>query len=457
MAIAIAGIVGLAVGRTVRQTTEVALRNDLTLKDDADDLRIAILEIRHDHRNLASNGFSTKSFTELRQSHADLLEEIRQVDAIPIADRSVPRADELRLLYEEYTALVGPALAAGGRSSAEFQTVDEAGLRILERLTALADQIDHYAEAEADIAIARIGTASENAELVQVLALGSLVLIGVALAYAATRVLAKFRRLYEAERLASGRLGLALGAKTDVIAMASHELRTPLTLVRGYAETGLAMEPDGPIREILEDIVAESAWMTRLVEDLLFLARSDAAGPPLATEPVPVATLLNAVAARTRVLVGQCGGSFATSLNASGMLTADPARIEQSILALIDNAAKFSPPGGVVRLSSTMRMQELVVEVADQGSGIPAEEQGRIFERFYRAAGANDERQSGAGLGLSIASTIVQAHGGRIEVHSRVGHGTRMRIYLPLAAGLPVHSAAVIAPPHGIGAELATA
>jgi signal transduction histidine kinase len=109
--------------------------------------------------------------------------------------------------------------------------------------------------------------------------------------------------------------------------------------------------------------------------------------------------------------------------------------MEQAVLILVDNAAKYGPPGGTVTLASFVRSGELHISVEDRGPGIPREELPRIFERFYRLEKARSRRLGGAGLGLPIAKTIVEAHGGRIEAVSRLGGGTKISLCLPLLAG----------------------
>ena len=128
------------------------------------------------------------------------------------------------------------------------------------------------------------------------------------------------------------------------------------------------------------------------------------------------------------------GASFEAHLSGEGNLRADPARIEQAVLILVDNAAKYSPAGGRITLSATTETGELLIRVEDHGPGIPNEHLPHIFERFYRVDKARARKQGGTGLGLSIAQTIVQAHGGRIEAENRTAGGTRVSIHLPLTA-----------------------
>jgi two-component system sensor histidine kinase VicK len=180
--------------------------------------------------------------------------------------------------------------------------------------------------------------------------------------------------------------------------------------------------------------------MSRLVEDLLFLARSDSTSLPQKSEIVSAEPFLAELAGRVEVLVRERGAEpRITGLDAQGQLRIDPRQIEQAVLILADNAAKYGAPGGTVTLTSTASSGELCVEVADEGPGIPEEELPRIFEHFYRVDKARSRKQGGTGLGLPIAKTIVEAHEGRIDAQSREGEGTRMRICLPLAADLPAN------------------
>lgn len=123
-----------------------------------------------------------------------------------------------------------------------------------------------------------------------------------------------------------------------------------------------------------------------------------------------------------------------TDLRGEGVVEIDPQRVEQAVLILVDNAAKYGEPGGRVTLSSLVRARELRIEVRDRGPGIPKEELPRIFERFYRLDKARSRKMGGSGLGLPIARTIVEAHGGHIEAASRPGTGTRMSLCIPLLA-----------------------
>ena len=241
-----------------------------------------------------------------------------------------------------------------------------------------------------------------------------------------------FRDITERKR-AQEAFAELLRARTEFMTNVSHELRTPLTVIRGNAEVGLELGRECVHEEILEEIVRESGSMSRMVEDLLFLARSDSDSLPLDKQMVPVAWLLNKLAQRAEALVSRRDTSLRTKLSGEGRLGCDAQSIEQAVLVLVDNAANYGTPGGSITLSSSTRQGELLIEVADRGPGIPPEELPQIFERFYRGESSSEER--GSGLGLAIAKTIAEAHGGSVEAESRLGEGTRMFLRLPLANG----------------------
>jgi two-component system, OmpR family, sensor histidine kinase VicK len=292
-----------------------------------------------------------------------------------------------------------------------------------------AETIDEVAERRTEDELARVEQASTRAVGALIAAVGGLLLCGAALAYLTLHVVSELRRLYAEQREAAQ-------AKTDFLADVSHELRTPLTVLRGNAELGLVLDEHWPHRELLEEIVEESSRMTGMVEDLLFLARSDSQIVPLETRITDAASFLEGVASRARVLAWKRGATPETNLQGDGQLRMNPPRIEQAIMILIDNVLKYSVTsrGGndAVSLSSTNEGATLRVEVTDQGPGIPNDEElDRIFERFYRLDKARSRKLGGAGLKLPIARTIVEAHGGRVEARSAVGQGTTVAMILP--------------------------
>lgn len=182
----------------------------------------------------------------------------------------------------------------------------------------------------------------------------------------------------------------------------------------------------------LGQLSTETERMTRIVEELLLLARSDSDSLMLNLERVDAGTLVSGAARRAEALAYESGATLESRVSASGELRVDTARIEQSVLILVDNAAKHGAEDGRIELTSRTSNGTLTVEVWDSGPGIPAERLGRVFDRFHREDRARSRKQGGAGLGLPIARTIVESHGGRVEAESAPGEGTRMRIHLPL-------------------------
>ncbi len=206
-------------------------------------------------------------------------------------------------------------------------------------------------------------------------------------------------------------------------------------MVHTNAEVGAQLEEVPSQREIFEDIVNESSQMSRMVENLLFLARSDSESPPLEMEIIAVPTFLAALEGRAEPLARGRGASFEANLSGEGYLKADPARLEQAVLILVDNAAKYGEPGGRITLSSSVRAGELRIAVEDRGPGIPVEERDKVFERFFRgrAAGMRGTGE-GSGLGLSLVREHVALHGGRVWAEEREGGGTRLVVRLPVVS-----------------------
>ena len=216
------------------------------------------------------------------------------------------------------------------------------------------------------------------------------------------------------------------------VADASHELRTPLTTIRGNVELLQRMGDADPATraEALDDIAGEAKRMSRLIADLLALARADA-GLKLKKDEVPLVPLLSETARRGSVLAGEVrftAGEF-SSLQ-EGAVIGDSDYLEQLLLILIDNAFKYTPPGGEVRLEGRIKENAVEIAVTDSGIGIAEKELPHIFKRFYRADKARSG--SGTGLGLAIARWIAEEHGGTIDVLSREGEGSTFTVSLPL-------------------------
>jgi two-component system, OmpR family, sensor kinase len=213
-----------------------------------------------------------------------------------------------------------------------------------------------------------------------------------------------------------------------LLADVSHELRTPLTTIRGNVDLMRRMGELDP--ETLDVIQEETTRMTRLVGDLLLLARADSGGLPLQRDPVALDDVLFEVYRQVRLLDKSVEVQLAEVDQV--MVLGDSDRLKQLVLNLVENAVKYTPPGGEVCLRLSKKTGWAHLEISDTGIGIPPEDLPHIFDRFYRVEKARSRAQGGSGLGLSIAKWIAQAHGGGIRVKSQVGEGTIFTITLPL-------------------------
>jgi signal transduction histidine kinase len=216
------------------------------------------------------------------------------------------------------------------------------------------------------------------------------------------------------------------------VSNASHELRTPLTLMRASADFGLRAHPPQEQEEILQDIVDEADYMNRLVDDLLLLSRLDAQRLQLESERITTFELVSETIRQMDKLAQDKGITLAFDA-AKGNILGDRARVRQVLLILLDNALRFTAPGGVIRFSAQPSGKFIEIIVADNGSGIAPEHLPHLFERFYqvRTNATNDSRSNG--LGLSIAKALIEAQNGTIRIESAPGEGTRVHLFLPAA------------------------
>jgi two-component system phosphate regulon sensor histidine kinase PhoR len=223
--------------------------------------------------------------------------------------------------------------------------------------------------------------------------------------------------------------------RRDFVANVSHELRTPLSILNGYIET-LLDDPKTSADELnrfLEVMKKHSDRLTALTDDLLTLARLESADPNLHLEEVRLSELFAAIVRDWGKRFAEKRLSIDVGLSPSvPPIRADAARLQEVLYNLLDNAVKYSRPGGKVRLEATRRDDKVVLSVNDTGVGIPEADLPRIFERFYRADKARSRELGGTGLGLSIVKHIAQMHGGTVEAESTVGRGTSIRVVLPL-------------------------
>jgi heavy metal sensor kinase len=245
----------------------------------------------------------------------------------------------------------------------------------------------------------------------------------------------ELRRLTETLNEMLGRIESSMKRVTQFTADASHELRTPLALMRTTAEVALRRpRTERDYREVLEGVVTTSGEMTVLLSSLLQMARADAGAEILRFRRVDLIRCLRKVREQGAVL-GEAkeirvAGNFAEE---PVWIEADAEAIERLFLIFIDNAVKYSPPGGEIRLRYRKTDDAAVVEIQDTGIGVSDEDLPHIFDRFYKADPARCREQGSVGLGLSIANWIVDKHGGAIRVQSAPGVGSVFQVHLPFA------------------------
>jgi two-component system, OmpR family, sensor histidine kinase VicK len=433
LAIVVAGVLAINENNRVKDITERALNFDIEVEDEASDVQVAVLDLRHIHRNIAFGGTSESAIADFDDAHAKLVEELDELTSLGLDRIGVTQPNRIHEIAERYYADFRPAIERADDDPGAFRTASDIGLSRLAAMGEAANEIDNLGDQLADESLARVEGATRTEQIILSGLIAGALLIGVTLAVSAGRVLARLRTLYESEQHSRHELSRALQTKTDFIADASHELRTPLAVILGNAETALAEKDDRLHASSLAAIAAEARRMGKLVDDLLFLARSDAGSPPLDKEYVPARWLVSRLIEPAEMLARQRSACLTTEIDGEGFLEVDPERIEQAILILIDNAARHSPPDQCVRLSSWVERQQLTVEVTDSGPGIVPDELPLIFDRFYQIKNRRSRKKGGSGLGLSIARTIIAAHGGNITAESQIGEGTRMTIRLPMS------------------------
>jgi len=213
---------------------------------------------------------------------------------------------------------------------------------------------------------------------------------------------------------------------------ASHELRTPLTAIRSVGEVSLRKQGDEKYyRDIIGSMLEETNRLTRLVDSLLTMSRADAGRVQLHLTEISLLDLARESATLLEVLAEEKEQTLLVEGEAPQSVMADRTILRQALVNLIDNAVKYSPIKGDIRIRVTDNERDVDVEVQDSGPGIPPEHRSRIFERFYRVDKARTRAEGGTGLGLSIAEWAVSAHGGTIEVQCEPGAGSTFRIRLP--------------------------
>jgi heavy metal sensor kinase len=227
------------------------------------------------------------------------------------------------------------------------------------------------------------------------------------------------------------RLSQSWEQEQQFVSNVSHELRTPLTIVQGYLQSVLRRQNNltPTQQEALETAATEAEHTIRLLQDLLDLARADSGYLHFRREPCVLNDLVTEIVGMAEKYSDR--QIIIESTNQPIEVKVDSARLKQVLLNLIDNAVKYSEANTPVIIKLSQQKEEAIIQVCDQGYGIPLQHQSRIFERFYRVDEARTRSTGGCGLGLSIVKTLVEGMGGSVTVRSRLGEGSIFMIVLP--------------------------
>jgi heavy metal sensor kinase len=240
-----------------------------------------------------------------------------------------------------------------------------------------------------------------------------------------------------------GRLDESFQQMQRFTADISHELRTPLTAMRTVGEVGLRgmRDADGS-RAVIGSMLDEVDRLTRLIERLLTLSRATSGATPLCVEAVDLKELADEVVAYLSVLAEEKGQTIVVEASGAPRCEGDRMVLRQALINLVDNAIKYSPTGGYIRVRTSVAPTGASLEVIDSGPGIAPERRSRIFDRFYRGAPAGDG--TGAGLGLSISKWAVEVNRGRLSWEGGPAGGSIFRVILPSSEVVPASQAAAV-------------
>jgi two-component system phosphate regulon sensor histidine kinase PhoR len=220
--------------------------------------------------------------------------------------------------------------------------------------------------------------------------------------------------------------------RRDFVANVSHELRTPLAAIKSVIETldGGAMDDKAVAHDFLGRADAEVDRLVQMVEELLELSRIESGEVPISHERVDIAAVIESAADRMRAPAERAGLTLSVSLQSDVPRTSgDRVSLERAVVNLVHNAIKFTPEGGRIEIAARPDAGGVTIEVLDTGVGIEPADLPRVFERFFKADRAR--RAGGTGLGLALVKHTAEAHGGRVEAESRLGEGSRFRMWLP--------------------------
>ncbi|HLQ78436.1 MAG TPA: HAMP domain-containing sensor histidine kinase, partial [Terriglobia bacterium] len=223
--------------------------------------------------------------------------------------------------------------------------------------------------------------------------------------------------------------------RSHFVASVSHELKTPLTAIRMFAETLEKGRASGEqmISKYLHTIVIESERLSRLVDNVLDFSRIEQGNKTYRMQPTCLADVVRSAARTMQYPLSQLGFTLSVSIEDNiPAVDANADALEQAILNLLGNAMKYSGEARQIEMRLGRSGEEVFIDVADHGLGISREDQGRIFEKFYRVRSVETDRIAGTGLGLTLALHVVEAHRGRLSVSSELGQGSTFSVRIPL-------------------------
>ena len=234
------------------------------------------------------------------------------------------------------------------------------------------------------------------------------------------------------------RLQESFGQMRQFLMNVAHELKTPLTIMKGESELALSRHLTADeTRELVSSHLRESVRMSRIVDDLLLLARAEAGQLVMEKVPVALDEILSELAEDAQILGSDKGHTVELTANPPVLIRGDSARIRQLFRILVTNAIQYTDPGGHISIDSRIEDGRVRVSIEDSGIGISPESMERIFERFYRTESARTRSHGGSGLGLPIARWIADSHQGTIDVESKVGVFSRFTVTFPIDSSRP--------------------
>lgn len=224
---------------------------------------------------------------------------------------------------------------------------------------------------------------------------------------------------------------LAWEKQETFVANASHELRTPLTLIHAGVEIAQRQSESPEQKQMLQDVLLDAKYMTKLIENLLLLSRIDSHKLPLESQDIHLPEFFDDIVRQTEHIAAEKHVSLKYE-PADLYAYADPVWLKQVLLIFIDNAIRNTPADGEVSISSGQEHNKIWIEVKDTGIGIPQDQLEKIFDRFYKVNDRSTQDYRGSGLGLSIAKGLIEAQGGEIQITSELNQGTRIHFSLPI-------------------------